>query len=192
MILDLPISVTAKSNRKVEEPIKEDIQVTPSMQNYVAKKLSNLIENKVQFVEIEAAETEQQLTLPEDNDYDGIRLFSNSITPLCSLLSTDEPQPGSQTKKPTRKRKSRVRDTSPDETIKISESVIDPAYILDQVEVRGWHHNETRLNKRVDCYNLRNGQLYPVEPCNEFSKLKKKNNWEYKKIQQAVHQKKSE
>lgn len=159
------------------------------MQNYVAKKLSNLIGNQVQFVEIKSAVAEQQIQ-KEDNDF-GIRLFSNSIAPLSALSPTEELQPLVQSKKSTKKRKS-VRDPSPDEATKISESAVDPEYILDKVEVRGWHHNESRLKKRLDCYNLRNGQLFPVEPSNEFSALKKKNNWDCKKIRQAVLPKRSE
>ena len=156
--------------------------MTPSMQKYVAKKLASLIDNQVTFVEPK----DDSVVVPDNDEEEdfGIRLFSNSVAPVTKLVT--EEVPDDQPPKKKKKKLKKKDESEPDETTKISESVVDPSFILDQVEVRSWHHNEKRLSKKVDHYNSRNGNLFPVEPQNEFSKLRKKNNWDYKKIREPL------
>lgn len=152
------------------------------------KKLSTLIDEKVQFVDAKT----KAVAVPEDEDNDsggfGIRLFSNSAAPVTILDHQEEtPQPKKTTKKINWT--PRIREPSPDGKTKIRDSVVDASHILDQVEVKSWHKNEERLIKKVDLYNLRNGNLFPVDATNEFTKLRKKNNWDFKKISQGIKRK---
>lgn len=159
--------------------------MTPSMQNYVAKKLASIIDDQVQFVEprLETADQKDD----DDDDAVGIRLFSNSVAPVTVLNTEEASVPSSQpTKKKKNKKQKSARDPSPDQATKLSEAAVDASFILDQIEVKRWHKNTTRLEKNVDHYNLRNGNLFPVEPINEFTKLKRKNNWDPKKISQPI------
>lgn len=178
------LPVKTKSNRKLDEVVNnKDVHVTQSMQSFVAKKLASLIDDQVQFVDVP-----DQVIEPDDDDCDnGIRLFSSSTAPVKALSPDSVPI---QPPKRAKKRKSRKEDASPDESTKLAESVVDPSYILDQVELKSWHkRDDKRLAKKVDSYNLRKGQLYTVEPSNEFTGMKKKNNWEYSKIRQPIKRK---
>lgn len=162
---------------------RDDLEVTSDMQNYVAKQLSSLIDEKVQFVE-----TRNEVDDPEDDADFGIRLFSNSAAPVTIL----EPQEEVALPNPSKKKLKwvpRIRDPSPDQKTKLAESVIDASQIFDQVGVSSWHRNEQRLNKKVDLYNHRNGNLFPVDPTNEFTKQRNKNNWDFKKISQGIKRK---
>lgn len=178
----------AKSNRKVDEPVasKDDIEVTPSMQKSVAKKLASIIDNQIQFVDSREATADEVNDAGDDEGGFGIRLFSNSAAPVTILNPENTPvaHPKKANTRPAIRK--RIRDPSPDEATKLAEAVVDASYILDQIEVRGWHRNQKRLDKNLDLYNLRNGSLFPVEPINEFTKLKRKNNWDEKKIHQKI------
>lgn len=159
------------------------------MQVYVAKKLSSLIDNQVQFVET-VPDSGVSVAEVDDEAGFGIRLFSNSVATVTKL-TPDENQIPTPKKAPTKKSKPvpRLRDPSPDEATKIRQAAVNPSFILDQVEVAGWHKNEKRQSKNVDHYNLRNGNLFPVDLPNEFTKLCRKNNWDTKKIRQPIKRK---
>lgn len=146
-------------------------------QDYVATQLANIIGDNVQFVD--PVQNENQ-DVPEDVSY-GIRLFTNSMVPLVVAANDD-------IIRPTIKAKKRKATTSTeDEASKIASCVVEPAFIIDQIELRGWHYNPKRQHRKLDKYNLRKGVLYPVtEEINEFTELRKKNNWDTKKICQPI------
>lgn len=59
--------------------------------------------------------------------------------------------------------------------------VIDGNTILQKAEIQHWKQRKIISNKMFN-YREKNSVLYLVEPTNEFSALRKKNNWSENKI----------
>lgn len=177
-----PDTSTLKSNRAVEEiALSADMSephISSSMQQYVAKKLSTLIENQTCFYDGTAAG--QAPTIDDGGDTElGIRLFSG-VQAFVSHYEDDTS--AIITKPPQIKRiakKKHVENGTSQEQLQRAAISVD--YCLAGQESGSWN-KKGRKNPRIEYYNLRKGQLYPVERENEFTKLRRKNNWDESKI----------
>lgn len=144
------------------------------MQKFVSKKLTKLIESRVEFVDIIDV-CRQDLEIKTEETKDEIKLLNDVI--LQINWNRSEETVGDQRKKPQiRKRILSDADDSKTESMRLSEAVFDPRYI--QEEVSNWRIKPKRL---LFEYREKNGKLFEVEE-NEFSEKRRKNNWDESKI----------
>ncbi|XP_034192531.2 uncharacterized protein LOC117609889 [Osmia lignaria lignaria] len=116
----------AKSLRKnVEEKQNEfsNFGVTPTFQNYVAKKLNEILQNSVD----DNNKVEDDIINEKGNDL-GIKLLNSSITCVVTEKEVEKSQ------------KRKIETTIDDEEnyIKCKEVAVDPEWILSKVETKAW------------------------------------------------------
>lgn len=74
-----------------------------------------------------------------------------------------------------------IEPDSHDNDAKIKASAIDGESILQQTETKSWKSKKLKPNKMFN-YREKKSVLYLIEPANEFSRERKKNNWNESKI----------
>lgn len=145
-----------------------DLKVTETMQNYVYKKLSKLIDESVEFVDVEPARKEQRLpscsepTIKLLKDTEPINLDAASVEP--DVIKQVKP-------KITR------RTLEPDglsEAAKVDMAAIDVNRVTECTKL--WKEKKGK-DRKLFKYKEKKSILYQIEPENEFSKQRKKNNW---------------
>lgn len=63
---------------------------------------------------------------------------------------------------------------------------VDGNSILQQSDVQSWKARPLKESK-LFRYKEKNGTMYPIDPDNEFTKARKKNNWSESKIAKYKH-----
>lgn len=143
------------------------------MQKFVSKKLAKIIENRVEFVDIRC---DEHTNIRSDNVQEEINLLEDVVLKI-DWANNGTTQHSSTTKAEIKKRKLSDVDNGKTERVRLSEAVID----LEDVskEVSNW---KTKPKRTAFEYIEKNGKLFEVEPMNEFSVNRKKNNWDESKI----------
>lgn len=153
------------------EEVDKELPVTESMQKFMSKKLSDLVAKQTYFVE----ETPTKKVSESPND-SGIRLLKDSH------VYVKEENIGNEQIKvpraPKRKKKRKICDELTEDE-KIQQSVICPDAILNQEDIRHWN---TKTKGKIFHYMEKKSKLYLQEPENEFTQIRKKNNWDESKI----------
>lgn len=168
-----------KSQRKIDhEEIESDLNVPKSMQDFVYKKMSKKIEDSIEFVEVSTKKSKKR---KEGKDQIGsVRLLSDT-DPITKIDFVPEVVDGPiQNKKLEVKRRIVEPDEYNDEE-KFRMASIDGESILQQTETKNWKPKKIKPNKLFK-YREKNAVLYAIEPENEFTALRKKNNWCESKI----------
>lgn len=148
------------------------------MQDFVYKKMSNKINNSIEFVEVSSKKSKKKKA--EQDELGCVRLLSDTdpITAIDFVPEVvDRPV---DCKKPEIKRRIVEPDEYNDEE-KLKLASIDSDSILQQTETKNWKPKKVKPNKLFK-YREKNSILYAIEPENEFSALRKKNNWCESKI----------
>lgn len=166
--------VQQKSQRNLEEAdniFQSEMNVSSTMQTFIGNKLSKLIGEQVEFVEV--AE-EQELI---DSGVDNVRLLSGTKEVVKFI---NEPDFVENRQKVAIKRRNVDNEPEEKESTKILKSAIDPSAV----------HEETKLWKKKpkrQPYEYKNvkGIGYMRAPTNEFTKARNKNNWNESKIKNA-------
>ncbi|XP_055690403.1 uncharacterized protein LOC129793911 isoform X2 [Lutzomyia longipalpis] len=164
-----------KSQRFLPEPeeVDRELPVTDSMKKFMSKKLSDLVAEKICFTE---ESTTDKKSPKEDAEGGGIKLlrgFSEYVA------EEDVPEVKVERPKPPKRRKNQKNSEEISEEEKIQQSCISPDQILNQDATKGWSTKTKRLPYQ---YRKKNNKLHLEEPQNDFTELRRKNNWDESKI----------
>lgn len=170
-----------KSQRYLDniDPIfQSELNVSESMQKHFCKKLSTAIEKQVDFIENNSITKE----LPPDNfpKLKSIRLTTDSDILKPKPLEIVEVNPNIGRKGIEIKRRKIKEDNGivpVTEEDKIKECNIRSDEFSK--ETKSWR---VKKNQKLLHYRAKKGVNYLVEPETEFTKLRKKNNWDEGKI----------
>ncbi|XP_055322699.1 uncharacterized protein LOC129578336 [Sitodiplosis mosellana] len=170
---------TLKSQRYIEHDESEsDLNVPKSMQDFVYKKMSKKINDSIEFVEVSTKKSKKRKSAQDEIGC--VRLLSDT-DPITAIdfqpEINDKPVEG---KKLEVKRRIVEPDVYNDEE-KVKMVSIDGESILQQTETKSWKPKKVKPNKLFK-YREKNAVLYAIEPKNEFTALRKKNNWCESKI----------
>jgi hypothetical protein len=163
--------IEMKSQRVLAEEetiFQSEINVSKTMQEFIGKKLSKLIDEQVEFVEV----TEKKKK--ERDPVDNMRLLSGTKETVKYI---DEPSFIDTREKVPIKRRKIEGETEVKESAKIEKASIDPAAI--ESEVKSW--DKKQRHPPTEYKNLKNIG-YLREPTNEFTKARNKNGWGESKI----------
>jgi hypothetical protein len=167
--------VELKSQRvlEVEENIfQSEVNVSKTMQEFIGKKLSKLIEDQVEFVEVK-----KRKKVKHEDPVDNLRLLRGSEEVVKYL---DEPSFIDSREKVPIKRRKVEQDLS--ESQKIEVAATDPTSI--EREVTTW---DKRARHEPTEYKNIKGIGYLREPTNEFTKARQKNGWGESKIKSGKY-----
>lgn len=155
-----------------------DLDIPNSMRDFVYKRLSANIDSLVEFVEV--AEKPQKKKRKKEKAV--VKLLSDTgpIEHIEQPVEVSFDFPIIKKRKPQIKRRQVDGDLYSDDD-KLRISAVESKSILDGDETRRWKTKETRPHKMFE-YHEKNNVLYFVEPKNEFSAQRKKNNWTESKI----------
>lgn len=169
-ITSLRKSQTPKSQRGI------DLNVPISMQDFFYKKMSKKINNSIEFVEVSSKKSKKKKAIQDEIGCVRLLRDTDPIKAIDFLPEVvDRPF---EDRKPELKRRIVEPDNYSDEE-KLKLALIDSESIIQQTE--SWKPKKVKSNKLFK-YREKNSILYAIEPENEFSALRKKNNWCESKI----------
>lgn len=170
---------TQKSQRHIDhDEIEADLNVSKSMQDFVFKKMSKRIEDSIEFVEVAVKKGKKRKT----SDTDGFVRLLKGTDPITQIDFLPESQQVLAFKRPKPELKRReIEPDNYDDEEKLKMVTVDGEQILKQTETKGWKSKKVKSNKLFN-YQEKNGVSYLIEPKNEFTALRKKNNWSESKI----------
>lgn len=163
--------VELKSQRNLEHEenvFQSEVNVSETMQNFVGKKLSKLIEDQIEFVEKEE-------TFDDAEEVNALRLLrgSKQVVKLCDDFIENR-------KKVPIKRRKIDNDDEPEESEKIKSSAIKREDITE--ETKSWAN---KSKHKAFEFKSKRGIGYLRDPTNEFTERRNKNAWNESKIKTA-------
>lgn len=167
--------VELKSQRNLdneENIFHSEINVSSTMQQFIGKKLSKLIEDQVEFVD-----TKVENCVDETEAVDNLRLLSGTE---LTVKHINEPDFIDNRKKVPIKRRKVGKEPETTESKKVQEAAIDADDITN--EVKQWKEKSKR--EPIEFKNIK-GICHIREPTNEFTKKRNQNNWSEAKIKVA-------
>lgn len=168
-------SQTLKSERYVEyDEIESDSNVPESMQDFIYKKLSKVIDESIEFVEISTKMNKKRKSTRDE--FGCVRLLKD--TGPITKIGFEPTEPVNRKRCEIKRRI--IEPDGYDEEKKLKMASIDGESILQPTETKSWK-SKVKPNK-VFNYREKKSVLYEVEARNEFTDLRKKNNWSEKKI----------
>lgn len=169
-----------KSQRYIDhDGIESDLNVPKSMQDFVYKKMSMKIADSVEFVEPAPKKDKKRKQNGAANEC-CVRLLRDT-DPITKIdVEFDVPSNQNKRTKLELKRRKVEADTYSHEE-KIRMAAVDAESILQQTDTKGWKSKKPKTHKLFE-YRAKKSVLNFVEPTNEFSDLRKKNNWNESKI----------
>lgn len=150
-----------------------DLHVPESMQNFVYKKLSKMIADSVEFVDVDVKPSKKRKTR---GGVPTVKLLKDTA-PIDLDAKIIELDVINQVK-PVIKRRLIESDQLVEEDM-IKAAVIDADSITKSTEC--WEEKSGK-DRKLFRYREKNGVFYQIEPDNEFTKMRKKNNWIESKI----------
>lgn len=138
--------------------------------------MSKKIAESIEFVEVSSKKSKKK---NETSSLGCVRLLKGTdpITQIDETIKSDKSAPR---QKISVTRRVVEPDGYNDET-KLEMAVIEGDSILQQTEIKGWKAKKIKPNKLFK-YREKNAILYEIEAENEFTALRKKNNWSEGKI----------
>lgn len=169
-----------KSNRYIddaEEIFKSDLNVPETMKKYVTKKLSEMIQKQVEFVDITSKSKKSSKTKERSEDF--VQLLTNA--PPIDINKDPLPDIANYPTQPLeiKRRKITSEPIELSESEKIKSASISSDIILNHSDTTFW--KSRRKSKHFE-YKVKNGIGYFREPITEWTKLRNKNNWIETKI----------
>lgn len=151
------------------------------MQNFVYKKMCEIIEKSVEFVDVDPSKPKKKrknytTVIKLLKDTDAINLEADKVYERIQLVKPD-----------IRKRQFEADKLTNEE--KIRAAAVDISQVSEST--KSWKEQPAR-DKKFFKYKEKSSNLYFVEPENEFTKLRKKNNWSETKISKFKHKYKTE
>lgn len=150
-----------------------DILVPESMQNFIHKKLSQIIDKETEFINV----SNSCLPLKDIETISNVRLFSDTVE--CIDINMPFAESNQQRYPIINRRKIIDEDLNVTHKIRLQQSAVTFDGI--QNEIKHWKEKKSSA-KRLYEYRMKKGIFYLIEPDNEFTKMRKKNNWSESKI----------
>lgn len=163
-----------KSQRNVDDADKlaDDLKISESMQSFVYKKLSRILGDQIEFVEVKHKRIAKKESKPVVRLLSGTDPIVIREDELCVDTITKEKR-----KRPHLGRRT-VEGDELSEKEKLQAALVTPADISADA-----NRVERQANVRnLYRYKAIQSKLYLIEPDTEFTKLRKKNNWSESKI----------
>lgn len=143
------------------------MNISDQTKKYIWKQLSEKINASVEYVDVATDSTGDAVQEPQASF--GVKLFSDSDVVVDSTCLT-------QCHEERNNRKRRKLSPPPD-VEKCKTVAVDEAFVKNETST--W---SKRSKSEIYNFKEKNSQLYLVEPDNEFTKMRKKNNWSESKI----------
>lgn len=167
------------SQRKTEhEEIETDLNIPKSMQDFVYKKMSKKIADSIEFVEFDAKKSK---TTKKSIDKPACVRLLNDTDPIVRIDFELESDHSPIKQKIVKIKRRIIEPDAYDDADKLKMASIDSDYILRSTETKHWKLKKIKPNKMFN-YREKKSILYLVDTENEFSTLRKKNNWSESKI----------
>jgi len=175
----------SENDKKIEEPksqrhldsteniLQSDLNVSESMKQFIGKRMSKLIDESIEYVDIKSRIKED----PEENCVRLLKGINECIT--SEEISSDNIQ---QRKAPIKR-----RIVDPDD-LKESSKVKKASTDIDKIsqEVNQWW-NERNRHKVIRYRKAKDDKCHMIEESNEFLKSRSKNGWNESKIKSAKY-----
>lgn len=176
-----------KSQRYIDDDeIEDNSKISKPLQDFFYKKMSKRIKNTIEFVEVNKKKKKKKKNkgnqIANEEAVRGIRLLNDTYIDYYlddERLQTDLIGPANIKKPKIKRRIIEPDELGEDEKLKLS--LIEGDEILQQTETKVWKPKKIRYEK-VFIYREKKSILYLQEPQNEFTALRKKNNWNESKI----------
>lgn len=161
-----------------------DLQISKEMQTHLWGKLSAIIQSQVEYCEKSDQPANGLLDEEKENGwFSRVKLLSNAD---CYVVDDIEPKAGPQ-KRPTIKRRLLEDDEEQAKTdATLAAVVVDGDSILSGRDMQSWVPRKSRKDKFFEyrATDALGHKLQAIEPTNEFTKQRRKNNWNETKIGQ--------
>ncbi|KAH8400433.1 hypothetical protein KR215_012267, partial [Drosophila sulfurigaster] len=173
-----PLQELPKSERYLDEHKSSgdaDLQITEHMQTHIWKKLGAIIEKQIKFVAPKPAPLEENTTTNPSN----VLLLSGAD---C-FIQLETPEEKLPTKKPKIKRR-RLEEDAPITNAALAGVVVSGDVILRGEDMQHWQQRKPKKNKLFEykSCDTEGRNLQAIEPTNEFTALRLKNQWDESKI----------
>ena len=173
----------SKSQRYIEhdECGQDDyLKVYESMQNFVYKKLSGILQSSIEFIDVQSR-VQSPKSLKDDNEC-SLKLLKGTDPIVIKTDDANQQHVTPSKRKAIEKRKlPNEVEASNDEKIKTS--VISQSQIKE--ETKTWN-TKSKPNKlfqyKQTALNEGKRVAHLIEPTGEFTKLRRKNNWDESKV----------
>lgn len=159
-----------------EKVLKSDLNISQHMQEFIYKKLSKIIEDKVEFVE-----KSKKKRLKDEVEVNNLKLLSDSEETVKFYSTPDFIE---NRKKVEIKR--RKIDAEIDDDEKVQKSAIDVEHLKNEIK----NCTEKSRHKPYEYKNIK-GIGYLREEPNEYTKIRNKNSWSESKIKTTKYFNKS-
>ncbi|CRK97834.1 CLUMA_CG011210, isoform A [Clunio marinus] len=153
-----------------ENVFHSEINVSSSMQKFIGDKLSKLIENRIELIEVKMKKNQNN----DSEIIDNVRLLSGCTEPVKYLEEPDDINVDRK-KIPIKRRIIEEEELSDTKKIELAASNLKNL----EEEVNQW---DRKTKKKPFEYKNKNGIGYLKEELNEFTKIRNKNNWNESKI----------
>lgn len=147
------------------------------MQDFVYKKMSKKIGDSIEFVENAPKSTKER----KKDDLGNCVCLLKDTDPIKHIDFMPESLTNPTVGKKIEIKRRIVEPDGYDDDEKLKMVSVDGEQILKQTETKGWKSKKIKPNKLFN-YHEKNSVLYNIEPSNEFTALRKKNNWTESKI----------
>lgn len=173
-----PSQPARKSQRyiDVDERLENDMQVTQSMQNFMHKKLNQILEKRIEFVDVVVT---PEVEADDDEFQSTVQLFRDSA-PIVLKTTEEESVPIKQKRRKKLKRRLASEDGQQIEEERLAAAAISVENL--QHEVSSWTKSPNPKKHFEYVEHKSTKILHLKEPDNEFTKQRKKNNWSENKI----------
>lgn len=176
-------AVSLKSERHIDfsDDHENSLFVSKSMQDHIWKKLLNLIDSRIVYVEPSDTDDDEQSLKKKKRKKvrGGVRLLSG----FDEYINAEDPsyEPIVQIK-PTIGRK-QVEKLELNSNEMLAQCAIDHETIISAKETVHWKRPK---HEKVTHFREKNKVLYLVEPPSEFTKIRNKNQWAESKIKRKA------
>lgn len=168
-----PRTDVLKSQRYLDEEenvFKSELNVSESMKEFIAKKMSLLIEKEVEFVNVKA-----KVKNPATNE--SVKLLKG----CKQALKEDPVEEIVQTKVEIKRRKTDDNGSELKESSKVQLASTDISKIQKEIS----YYDSKTKHQPYSFKTANDGKSYMQEPPNEYTKARKKNNWNESMIKNA-------
>lgn len=170
-----PVPVKSERFLEEQEPATSDLKVTQEMQKHIWSRLSNIIQQQIEFCEEEKRPLGNQKSV-----LDRVKLVSTADCYLSADVVIEGPQ-GPRKKPIIMKRLLPEDESSKEHNANLSSISVSGEWVLDGKDLQFWAVKKKRADKIFE-YKAQGSKLLAVEPDNEFTERRKKNKWDESKI----------
>lgn len=157
--------ISKKSERYIEDDIKSEnsVFVSKCMQDHIWSKLSQLINNQIEFVDVPCHKSKRKKTKG------GVKLLSHEDEYLSHIEILENPI------YPTKI----IAEQTKEDLDRVHQCAVTYEWVMSgDNEIK----SENIKKPKIEYYKSKKFILHLIEPVNEFTEMRRKNNWSESKI----------